>query len=174
MKISFLPSICIHRSIILIFIDKKYACWFFFPTKNILFRDFWFSFPWESSFPQRIPGSVNNRNFVKLLPPLCHFDLYIFSEHKKYSLSNHLISSVCLCPLLLPLYQYMWHNPVTWPVMSDVSSASATTCDIIQLYLTTVISFQSRKYNTSLSCHDGNTPDLDLSIGIGAAFRPRH
>ena len=29
MNISFLPSICIHRSIILIFIEKKYACRFF-------------------------------------------------------------------------------------------------------------------------------------------------
>ena len=57
MKISFLPSICIHRSIILIFIEKKYACRFF-PTENILFRDFQFTFLRESSFPQRIPGSV--------------------------------------------------------------------------------------------------------------------
>ena len=29
----------------------------FFPTDNIFFRDFLFSFPQESSFPWRIPGS---------------------------------------------------------------------------------------------------------------------
>ena len=33
MRLSFLPSICIHRSIILIFTEKKYACQFFFPWK---------------------------------------------------------------------------------------------------------------------------------------------
>ena len=55
MNTSFLPSICIYRSIILIFIEKKYV--YFFPLENILFRDFQFSFPRESSFPRRIPGS---------------------------------------------------------------------------------------------------------------------
>ena len=33
MNVSFVPSICIHRSIILIFIEKKYACRFLFPPK---------------------------------------------------------------------------------------------------------------------------------------------
>ena len=29
MNISFAPSVCIHRSIVLTFIEKKYACRFF-------------------------------------------------------------------------------------------------------------------------------------------------
>ena len=58
-SISFVLSICIHRSIILIFIEKKYACWFvdFSPTQNMFFHNVWFSFPWKSSFPWQIPGS---------------------------------------------------------------------------------------------------------------------
>ena len=54
MNTSFLPSICIHRSIILISIEKSV---YFFPLENILFHDFQLSFPRESSFPRRIPGS---------------------------------------------------------------------------------------------------------------------
>ena len=42
-NISFLPSICIHRSIILIFIEKMYACRSF-PTENICFAIFDFHF----------------------------------------------------------------------------------------------------------------------------------
>ena len=57
MIISFLPSICIHRSIILIFIGKKSMLFDLFALENILIRDFRFSFPREYSFPQRIPGS---------------------------------------------------------------------------------------------------------------------
>ena len=57
MNISFVPSMCIHRSIILIFIQKKYPCRFFYPRK-IFFRDFRFSFPQKSLFLRRIPGSV--------------------------------------------------------------------------------------------------------------------
>ena len=44
-NISFAPSICIHRSIILIFIEKKYACQFFSPRKIHFFHDFLYSFP---------------------------------------------------------------------------------------------------------------------------------
>ena len=33
-NISFVPSVCIHRSIILIFIEKKYACRFFSTKKK--------------------------------------------------------------------------------------------------------------------------------------------
>ena len=36
MNISFVPSICIHRSIILIFIEKMYGCQFFFYMENSL------------------------------------------------------------------------------------------------------------------------------------------
>ena len=43
MNIGFLPSLCIHRSIILIYIEKSMLV-DFFPTENTLFRDFWFSF----------------------------------------------------------------------------------------------------------------------------------
>ena len=55
-NISFVSSICIHRSIVLIFIKKKYACRFF-SQKIYFFRDFRFSSLWESSFLRRIPGS---------------------------------------------------------------------------------------------------------------------
>ena len=58
-NISFLPSVCIHRSIHHLhfqnFIDKKYVCRFF-PMENIFFCDFQFSFPRESSFLQPVPG----------------------------------------------------------------------------------------------------------------------
>ena len=60
MNISFVPSICIHRSIILIFTEKTYACPFFFP-QTIFFRDIRFSFLRESSFQRRIPGSDLNK-----------------------------------------------------------------------------------------------------------------
>ena len=43
MNISFEPSICIHRSIILIFIEKRYACRFF-STENIFSAIFDFQF----------------------------------------------------------------------------------------------------------------------------------
>ena len=58
MYISFVPSVCIHRSIISIFKDKKYACRFF-PMENIIFQDFQFLFLRESTFPWWIPGSVS-------------------------------------------------------------------------------------------------------------------
>ena len=45
----FVPSICIHRSIILIFIEKSMLV-YFVPTEDIFSSDFRFSFPWESSF----------------------------------------------------------------------------------------------------------------------------
>ena len=55
MNISFVPSIYIHRSIILSFIGKKkYACQFF-SLQKIFFCDFRFSFLQESSFWR--PGS---------------------------------------------------------------------------------------------------------------------
>ena len=56
MNISFLPSVCIYRSIILTFAEKSMFvdC---SPTESILFQDFRCSFPRESSFPRRIPGS---------------------------------------------------------------------------------------------------------------------
>ena len=50
MNISFLTSICIHRSIIFIFIGKKVCLSIFFQTENIFSHDFRFSFPRESSF----------------------------------------------------------------------------------------------------------------------------
>ena len=73
MYISFVLSICIHRSVILIFIEKKYACQGFFSMVNIFFRNFWFSFPRESSFPRRIPGS----------------DLYTMTLHKSTVSTEH-------------------------------------------------------------------------------------
>ena len=58
MNVSFVPSICIHRSIILTFIEKKEVCLsIFFPAENIFFQQFLFSFPQETSFPRQIPGS---------------------------------------------------------------------------------------------------------------------
>ena len=57
MNITFLPSICIHRSMILIFIEKKCMLVDFFAMENILFHNFRYSFLRESSFPRRIPGS---------------------------------------------------------------------------------------------------------------------
>ena len=56
MNTSSVPSICICRPTILIFIDKKYA--YFFPHGKYFSRDFWFSFPQELSFPRWIPGSA--------------------------------------------------------------------------------------------------------------------
>ena len=58
-NISFVPSICTQRSIILIFTEKKVCLSIFFPTENTFFRNFWFSFPRESSFPRRIPRSTS-------------------------------------------------------------------------------------------------------------------
>ena len=70
MNISFVPSVCIHRSIILIFIEKKYTCRFFPPMENIFFRDFPFSFPQESLFLWRIPGSaICKQNVSTRKPP---------------------------------------------------------------------------------------------------------
>ena len=54
---SFVPSMCIHRSIFFIFIEKS-MLGDFFSTGKIFFHDFRFSFPLESSFPRRIPGSA--------------------------------------------------------------------------------------------------------------------
>ena len=51
LNISFLTSICIHRSIILIFIGKKVCLLIFFQWKIFFFHDFRFSFLRESSFP---------------------------------------------------------------------------------------------------------------------------
>ena len=65
-KNSFVPSICLHWSIILIFIEKKYACRFF-SMENIFFHDFRFSFPWESSFPWWILGSESTSTFISYL-----------------------------------------------------------------------------------------------------------
>ena len=59
-NISFLPLIYIHRSIVLIFIEKKYACQCFFHRK-IFFCDFQFSLPQESPFPRQIPGSEQRK-----------------------------------------------------------------------------------------------------------------
>ena len=59
-NISFVPSICIHRSIILFFAEQKKVCLLIFFPWNIFFPAiFLFSFPWESSFLQQIPGSAN-------------------------------------------------------------------------------------------------------------------
>ena len=49
MNTSFIPSICIQTSIILIYIEKKYTCRLFSPRKNFFPAIFLFSFPWESS-----------------------------------------------------------------------------------------------------------------------------
>ena len=59
-NISFVPSICTHRSIILIFIESMLVD--FFSTEKIFFRDFRFSFLQESSFPRRIPGAGKYRH----------------------------------------------------------------------------------------------------------------
>ena len=53
MNISFVLSICIHRSIILIFIEKNMLV-IVLPTEQVFFPDFQFSFPRESSFPWQI------------------------------------------------------------------------------------------------------------------------
>ena len=59
MNVSFLPSICIHRSIISTFIEKKSMLVnFFLHGKFFFLHDFRFSFPCESSFPWRTPGYV--------------------------------------------------------------------------------------------------------------------
>ena len=64
MIISFLPSICIQRPIILIFIEKtyRYACQFFSHGKSLptLPPLTLFSFPRKSSFLWRIPGSTRS------------------------------------------------------------------------------------------------------------------
>ena len=55
MTISFVPSICIHRSIILNFIQKKVCLSIFSPAKYIFLQ---FSIPQESPFQRWIPGSI--------------------------------------------------------------------------------------------------------------------
>ena len=56
-NITFLLSIYIHRSIILIIREKSMLVDFFL-TENILFCDLRLFFPQGSLFPQRIPGTV--------------------------------------------------------------------------------------------------------------------
>ena len=61
MNISFVPSIFIHRSIILIFMEEKYSCWFFPPTKNI------FSPRFSIFISARILVSVTNSRLSMML-----------------------------------------------------------------------------------------------------------
>ena len=79
MNISFVPSICIYRSIILIFIEKGMLI-DFFPTENVFFRDFQLSFPRESSFLWRIPGSGYEKIWLKSLFIMSHVEVVAMQD----------------------------------------------------------------------------------------------
>ena len=73
MNISFLPSVCIHRSIILTFTEKKYACRFFFTRKIFCSRIFDVHFRENPRFreefqalaPGATSGSQGGRNTTR-------------------------------------------------------------------------------------------------------------
>ena len=105
MNVSFVPSICIHRSIILIFTEKSMLVDFFPPQKISFSDDFLFSFPRESSFPQWIPGYVKpkTRNCSKIPTSIHHpgsegkLVCFIFKE----GLHDHQHKAPYLCLLKL-------------------------------------------------------------------------
>ena len=116
MNISFVPSVCIHRPIIFIFIEKKYACRFF-SLGNILFCDSRFSFLRESSFPWWIPGSASCSGCIWFMPRIC-FQVFLY-------VPAWLSESVFWC-LVLPMSDVSeTPNILLWEFV-DISGSSCT------------------------------------------------